>query len=427
LTVMARLKTHPVLHAIIFGEGVLCNAMSVVLFRTILELYVQAENANGAFIAGTIVLNVVASPCIGIAIGLAGSYIVKISHLKKRPMIELMVPLLLGFFTFMLAEVFHMPGDVSIFFFGVTARHYLWYNLSSVAREHTDLLYGTLRELIEMLVFLLLGAQLFAFNLQDYNWYLIGSSLAACLIARAVHVFPLAAFVNCGRQPENKFTRPMQIMMWSASLRGAIAYSLAMTIAYELQKLIAEHLASLHRSNGPVGNGNLTDFNGTLYNSTLAVPISKNGTSPLFRPYEFVVSGRGFTSDFRQTITTTHTVIIMTLLLFGVATAPLLQFLKLAGDNVDSTMTTLKTVYLRRKKLETGWLKLDRKYFIPFFSTVENRKQKLDEPPRFRRNTELPPNTNKINDGSTGVFWADSTENSRQSETTSEYMQLEAT
>jgi NhaP-type Na+/H+ and K+/H+ antiporter len=61
-----------------------------------------------------------------------------------------------------------------------------------------------------------------------YNWALIACVLILCFVSRAAHVFTMSNLANCGRK--TKITFKMQIVMWFAGLRGAIAFALALNI-----------------------------------------------------------------------------------------------------------------------------------------------------------------------------------------------------
>jgi len=254
-----------------------------------------------------------------------------------------------------------MPGDVAIFFFGVVARHYLWYSLSSRARQTTDLMYTTLKEIMETCVFVILGAQIFVFEWSDYNFKLIFSTFLACVVARATAVFSLSTIVNCFRSSENRFVGAMQIMMWFSGLRGAVAYSLAMTVRYEFQAASASIA-----TNGITGNS--TNSHG--------IPIPASDQVPdetlLFGYSDKSVSS----AEVNQIITTSHTIIIATVLVFGLTAEPLLKCLKLTGEDFDHQSTIVKHTKLRVKPLEAFWRNFDRNYLVPVFSNPKNRIRK---------------------------------------------------
>ena len=82
------------------------------------------------------------------------------------------------------------------------------------------------------------------FNIEDFSWPFFLCTLGLILVARALALFPLAAFLNwydtaeddiwvCFNIPDRR-TRYLSardmIMMWAAGLRGAIAIGLAMDL-----------------------------------------------------------------------------------------------------------------------------------------------------------------------------------------------------
>lgn len=80
-----------------------------------------------------------------------------------------------------------------------------------------------------MSVFCLLGLSI----LQDSNYYHLGFIAAvtfACIISRAGMLFPITALLNLRRPPETKITMKMQVAIWNAGLRGAVAYALTLKL-----------------------------------------------------------------------------------------------------------------------------------------------------------------------------------------------------
>ena len=63
---------------------------------------------------------------------------------------------------------------------------------------------------------------------ENLDWVLITSGIPICLVARAVNIFPLAAILNLFRTTPLPLTH--QVMIWSAGLRGAVAYALSLRL-----------------------------------------------------------------------------------------------------------------------------------------------------------------------------------------------------
>ena len=121
--------------------------------------------------------------------------------------------------------------------------HYAWYNLSVVGQLSLHHIIKAIAKSCENFVYAYLGIAL-AFsisttaNIAQYEWngMLILSTLALCALSRAFNIFPFSACVNFGRKKKISFS--MQIMMWFAGLRGAIAFALALNMTTPHSKMI---------------------------------------------------------------------------------------------------------------------------------------------------------------------------------------------
>jgi len=109
-------------------------------------------------------------------------------------------------------------------------KHYNWYSISSDAQTTTHHLFKTVAFVAETFVFVYLGMNVTGFYSFHLKWdpVLIVFSLIACLVSRMVNIFPLSFIANLGRK--NKISFKMQIMVWFAGLRGAIAFALALNM-----------------------------------------------------------------------------------------------------------------------------------------------------------------------------------------------------
>eukprot|EP01124_Arcella_intermedia_P007623 TRINITY_DN1469_c0_g1_i5.p1 TRINITY_DN1469_c0_g1~~TRINITY_DN1469_c0_g1_i5.p1 ORF type:complete len:362 (-),score=70.36 TRINITY_DN1469_c0_g1_i5:75-1049(-) len=252
------------------------------------------------------------------------------------PVIELILVLLCAMLSYLLTDFLELSGVTAIFFFGSAAKHYLWFNLSKPAREFTDTFFRTLKDLAEISIFTLLGVQIFMFDWKYYNWPMIGMTIFACLASR-LFIVPFSLFLNFFRSPENKITFKMQLIMWWAGLRGAVAYSLAVGI----------------QSYQSFSHSNLTETD--------------------------LVGGEEMEQlAYEEMVTTTHSIVIFTILCLGCTTAPLLKKVELAGDHVKNVRENLKKDYLQAKS-HSKWTLFDARWLIPFFSKLEGREKKLDK------------------------------------------------
>ena len=81
----------------------------------------------------------------------------------------------------------------------------------------------------ETAVFLDLGLSVCRLDYRDdYHGALIGWAVALCLVARALHVYPLSAALNRSRAAHQEGITPnQQHVMWFSGLRGAVAFACA--------------------------------------------------------------------------------------------------------------------------------------------------------------------------------------------------------
>uniref|UniRef100_A0A6B2L4C9 Cation/H+ exchanger transmembrane domain-containing protein n=1 Tax=Arcella intermedia TaxID=1963864 RepID=A0A6B2L4C9_9EUKA len=293
MSIFGQLRAHPLLNTLVFGESILNDAVAIILYKTFVEFYGEPLVWTSEFILtviGKFLLNTFGSLGIGIALALIASKVTQ--KVDMFPVIELILVLLCAMLSYLLTDFLELSGVTAIFFFGLVSKHYLWFNLTKQSREFTDTFFRTLKDIAEITIFTLLGVQLFMFDWKYYNWPMIGVSLFACLFSR-LYIIPFSIILNCFRKkPQNKITNKMQLIMWWAGVRGAVAYALAVGIK--------SYQESLHFDNS-------TDYIG--------------GAEMEETAYE-------------EMVTTTHTVVIITILILGTSTGPVLKSMKLAGDHV---------------------------------------------------------------------------------------------
>jgi len=175
---------------------------------------------------------------VGIIISLLAALVFKrIEHINEYPVLEMTMCFLFAYMSYLAAELVYMSGIIAIFIAGVMMKHYCWYSMSEDARHGSDHIFHVLSFAAENFVFLYLGINLSGYS-PDFQWDagFIFFGLISVLIARALHIFTLTFICNLGRKV--KITFKMQIMLWFAGLRGAIAVALAENIRTEHRSVI---------------------------------------------------------------------------------------------------------------------------------------------------------------------------------------------
>lgn len=225
-----------VLYSLVFGESVLNDAVCIALFDSMKEFDHMSFGVVDIFEAiGIFIGLAIGSVILGVAIGLGVCLTFRKLELDRSPAIEFLLVFLSAYASYALAELVHLSGIIAIFFSGVTLAHYNWYNISTVSRHSTHYGFKALAVAAETFVFIYIGVT-FALSLEtnsDYEWSfpLVVFAILACFIARAAHIFTLSNLANLTRK--HRITWRMQVVMWFAGLRGAIAFALALNMPGE--------------------------------------------------------------------------------------------------------------------------------------------------------------------------------------------------
>ncbi|CAA6672371.1 unnamed protein product [Spirodela intermedia] len=185
----------------------------------------------------------------------------------------------------------------------------------------------------------------FDIAMEDHSWSHVGFILFSILfigIARAANVFSCAYIVNMVRPANRRIPIQHQKALWYSGLRGAMAFALALQSAHDL----------------PEGHGQ------TIFTATTAI-------------------------------------VVLTVLLIGGSTGPMLEALEVVGDGPDGShedtfegnngyiaptyeegSSSGSRLKMRLKEFtRPSFTALDKNYLTPFFTTQNDDEEEADEPP----------------------------------------------
>lgn len=334
LAIFKELGVDPDLYATVFGESVLNDAVAIVLFGTVKTFVTNDITFASVVIAildfARILLGSIA---VAIVVGVFASLTFKWTDLYKYPRTEAVLIILFAYQSYLMAESLRLSGIVAILFAGIVMAHYAYKNLSGEAQHASRSIFEALAFLFESFIFIYLGMALFTFQ-HAWDPVLIILLLPILLISRAANVFPLGFIINLKRKSHHKVTIQQQTMLWFGGLRGAMAFALS-----------------------------------------IAVP-----TRPPFQSQVF--------------LTTTLTISIFTIFVFGGLTVPLLKFLRIpmkghgnaagGGDHTSQTAghpgsadsesetRTLEIASLQKSKI----MNFDRTVLRPLFIRMSSLQAK---------------------------------------------------
>ncbi|XP_051128188.1 sodium/hydrogen exchanger 4 isoform X2 [Andrographis paniculata] len=220
----------PLLYSLVFGEGVVNDATSVVLFNAVQKLDV---NRIKGWTAVKVIGDFLYLFSTSTALGVGGLYFGRHSSVRE---IALMV--LMAYLSYMLAELFELSGILTVFFSGIFMSHYAWHNVTDSSRITTRHIFAMMSFIAETFIFLYVGMDVLdigKWKMSKLNaWDSIGvysSVMFLILLGRAAFVFPLSALSNCMNRRtsrRSKITFKHQVIIWWAGLmRGAVSIALA--------------------------------------------------------------------------------------------------------------------------------------------------------------------------------------------------------
>lgn len=292
LAILHNANAPPVLYSLVFGESVLNDAVAIVLFRSLTSFYDKGIGIGTIpALALQFCLLFFGSLFIGVGVSLAAAFLLKrfqqhgsftpydtdvtllfqnnhnarsitttripregeaaavvvagdsgsknntntssranttsIEEPFDGTIYEIAIVVLGSYLAYLIAEVAGMSGIVALFFAGLCHAHYSYYNVSIHAAVTLSKFFEFAAFLCEIFVMAYLGIQV-ATNRHSYDFGLLISAIPLALASRAANVFPCSRLVNTTRQ--YKLPYNLQCMLWAVGLRGAVAYGLVINM-----------------------------------------------------------------------------------------------------------------------------------------------------------------------------------------------------
>ena len=229
--------SEPKLFAILFGEGVVNDAVCIVLYRILREFTLSGkEFTTGTPVSmfGEFLKLAFFSFLIGLCIGCLCALMLKF-FLKKQIILnrtqEISIILFFAFISYTFSEELGLSPIVTLLFSGIFMSNYAFYNLSFQAREESSVVSRMLSNIAEAFVFTYLGLTLISSIQQSFCLSFIVIEFFVVICGRIFAIFGLSYLLNlCGVRNFHMKTSQKGIMSCAGSIRGAIAFGLAISI-----------------------------------------------------------------------------------------------------------------------------------------------------------------------------------------------------
>lgn len=224
LAVFEEIHINELLHILVFGESLLNDAVTVVLYHLFEEYAgVGMVTVLDGFL-GVVSFLVVAlgGVLVGAVYGILAAFTSRFtSHMR---VIEPLFVFVYSYMAYLSAEMFHLSGIMALIACGAVMKPYVEANISH--KSHTTIKYflKMWSSVSETLIFIFLGVATVDGENHSWNWVFVTATVILCLVARVIGVVGLTYIMNKVRIV--KLTTKDQFIIAYGGLRGAIAFSL---------------------------------------------------------------------------------------------------------------------------------------------------------------------------------------------------------
>ncbi|VDM20900.1 unnamed protein product [Hydatigera taeniaeformis] len=226
LAIFQDIGVEPGLYYMVFGESLLNDAVTVVLYRIMSE-FINVTDVEGAQIGlgiGSFFTISFGGLIVGVIIGLITSLFTRWTGHFGCFLIFLM-----AYFSYIFGETLGWSGIISMIGCGLVQADYAFHNISSSALTSVHLVIKEIAEVSEAFIFFLIGVQLFSEEI-EWNTGFCLWGMVVCLIARAIVVLLLTFIINWINLNNLRVTFKQQAILIYGGLRGAVAFSLGLLV-----------------------------------------------------------------------------------------------------------------------------------------------------------------------------------------------------
>lgn len=196
-------KKQAKLFSVAFGEGIINDAVSIILFNTVISFARSGKEFNAqsvGFITMDLILLMLCSLAIGLIFGIICALTFKYCRsLTKNPVVECAFIFLFAYLSYIVSEMFEQSGIVSLLVAGIVIAHYAWYSLSHQGRHSSNMVFEFVAFIATGFIFSYLGLTFFSYKHYPWSIKLFGIGIVMIMIGRAAGTLGLYYFLRlCG-------------------------------------------------------------------------------------------------------------------------------------------------------------------------------------------------------------------------------------
>ncbi|KFO37782.1 sodium/hydrogen exchanger 4 isoform X2 [Fukomys damarensis] len=234
LAVFEEARVNEQLYMMIFGEALLNDGISVVLYNILIaftKMHKFEDIEPVDILAGCARFIVVGCGGVffGIIFGFISAFITRFT--QNISAIEPLIVFMFSYLSYLVAETLYVSGILAITACAVTMKKYVEENVSQTSYTTIKYFMKMLSSVSETLIFIFMGVSTIGKN-HEWNWAFICFTLVFCQIWRAISVFALFYISNQFRT--FPFSIKDQCIIFYSGVRGAGSFSLAFLLPLSL-------------------------------------------------------------------------------------------------------------------------------------------------------------------------------------------------
>ncbi len=208
----------------IAGESLFNDGIGVVVFLVILDIAAGGEGASAGHIAMIFTKEAIGGAVFGF---LAGSFTYLLLKGVDNYQVEVMITLALVIGGYVLSSILHLSAPIAIVVAGLLIGNKgRMFAMSDQTRDHLDLFWELVDEILNALLFVLIGLEVLVLTLKE-EYLLMG--VLAVLVALGARFISVGGPIMIMRRFRTFTPKAVRIMTWGG-LRGGISVALALAL-----------------------------------------------------------------------------------------------------------------------------------------------------------------------------------------------------
>jgi CPA1 family monovalent cation:H+ antiporter len=224
LGILKRVRAPKSLETKITGEALFNDGVGVVVFLSILDIALGRGEPEVGGTAFFLLKESVGGAALGFLLGWAFYRLLKSVDVYQ---VEILLTLALASGGYSLAEALHLSAPITVVVAGLfIGNHGRAFAMSAATREHLDTFWELIDEILNAVLFVLIGLEFLAIGLNGIHILLGLAAILIVLLARFLSVWILVTVMRFRRTFDRGVT---EILTWGG-LRGGISIALALSI-----------------------------------------------------------------------------------------------------------------------------------------------------------------------------------------------------